>query len=41
VADQARLVELGQGDLAKELEWVLNNGKEKEPPQFFGVVREE
>jgi Tfp pilus assembly protein PilF len=41
VADQTRLVELGKGNLAKELEWVLNNGKEKEPPQFFGVVKEE
>jgi tetratricopeptide (TPR) repeat protein len=41
LADQARLLELGRGDLAKELEWVLDNGKEKEPPQFFGVVQKE
>jgi tetratricopeptide (TPR) repeat protein len=41
LADHARLLELGRGDLAKELEWVLDNGKEKEPPQFFGVVQKE
>jgi len=41
LADHARLLELGRGDLAKELEWVLANGKEKEPPQFFGVVQKE
>jgi len=41
LADHARLLELGHEDLAKELEWVLNNGKEKEPPQFFGVVKKE
>lgn len=41
LADHARLLELGNEDLAKELQWVLDNGKEKEPPQFFGVVRKE
>jgi len=41
LTDHARLLELGRGDLAKELEWVLDNGKEKEPPQFFGVVKKE
>jgi len=41
LSDHARLLELGRGDLAKELEWVLDNGKEKEPPQFFGVVKKE
>jgi Tfp pilus assembly protein PilF len=41
LADHARLLELGYGDLATELEWVLDNGKEKEPPQFFGVVQKE
>jgi Tfp pilus assembly protein PilF len=41
LSDHARLIELGRGDLAKELEWVLDNGKEKEPPQFFGVVQKE
>jgi Tfp pilus assembly protein PilF len=41
LTDHARLLELGRGDLANELEWVLNNGKEKEPPQFFGVVQKE
>lgn len=41
LADHARLLELGHEDLAAELEWVLDNGKEKEPPQFFGVVRKE
>jgi Flp pilus assembly protein TadD len=41
LTDHARLLELGRGDLAKELEWVLDNGKEKEPPQFFGVVQKE
>lgn len=41
LADHAHLLELGHEDLAKELEWVLNNGKEKEPPQFFGVVKKE
>jgi Tfp pilus assembly protein PilF len=40
-SDQARLRELGRGDLATELAWVLQNGQEKEPPQFFGVVRKE
>ena len=41
LSDHARLLELGRGDLAKELEWVLDNGNEKEPPQFFGVVKKE
>jgi Tfp pilus assembly protein PilF len=41
LADHARLLELGNEDLATELEWVLDNGKEKEPPQFFGVVQKE
>jgi len=41
LADHASLLELGRGDLAKELQWVLDNGKEKEPPQFFGVVQKE
>ena len=41
LSDHARLLELGRTDLAKELEWVLANGKEKEPPQFFGVVQKE
>ncbi len=41
LTDQARLLELGRGDLANELEWVLDNAKEKEPPQFFGVVQKE
>ena len=41
LADHARLLELGRVDLAKELQWVLDNGKEKEPPQFFGVVQKE
>jgi len=41
LSDHIRLVELGHGDLAKELQWVLNIGKEKEPPQFFGVVKKE
>ena len=41
LSDHARLLELGHGDLAKELEWVLDNGKEKVPPQFFGVVQKE
>jgi len=41
LADHASLLKLGRGDLAKELQWVLDNGKEKEPPQFFGVVQKE
>jgi len=40
LADHARLLELGNEGLAEELEWVLNSGKEKEPPQFFGVVKD-
>ncbi|MEX1119971.1 MAG: tetratricopeptide repeat protein [Terrimicrobiaceae bacterium] len=39
LADHARLLALGNSDLANELEWVLKNGKEKEPAQFFGVVK--
>lgn len=27
-------------DLAEELQWVIDNGEEKEPEHFFGVVRE-
>lgn len=36
--DHARLLELGESALADELEWVIQNGEEKEPAQFFGVV---
>lgn len=39
LADHARLLELGKRDLASELEWIITNGKEKEPAQFFGVVK--
>jgi len=34
----ARLVSL-DGTLADELDWVIEHGREKEPAQFFGVVR--
>lgn len=37
-AQHARLLELNE-DLAAELAWVIENGREKEPAQFFGVVR--
>jgi Tfp pilus assembly protein PilF len=40
LADHASLLALGNEKLAKELEWVIKNGKEKEPAQFFGVVKE-
>ncbi len=40
-ADHARLLELGYGELAGELEWVLDKGREKAPAQFFGVVGKE
>jgi tetratricopeptide (TPR) repeat protein len=36
--DHARLLRLKETELASELEWVITNGKEKEPAQFFGVV---
>ncbi len=36
--DLERLVAL-DSDLADELRWVLDNGREKEPEQFFGVSR--
>ena len=35
--DHERLLELGSESLAGELEWVITNGAEKEPEQFFGV----
>ena len=35
--DLATLKKLDE-DLAEELEWVIENGKEKEPDQFFGVT---
>lgn len=37
-ARHERLLELDNG-LAGELAWVIENGREKEPAQFFGVVR--
>ncbi|NBB78632.1 MAG: tetratricopeptide repeat protein [Verrucomicrobia bacterium] len=37
--DHARLLELDKSKLADELEWVIKNGKEKEPARFFGVVK--
>lgn len=37
--DHAQLLKLGEANLAGELEWVIENGKEKEPAQFFGVVK--
>ena len=36
--DLQRLTRLN-ADLAKELQWVIDNGKEKEPAQFFGVAK--
>jgi len=36
--DHARLLVLNEKSLADELEWVITNGKEKDPAQFFGVV---
>jgi tetratricopeptide (TPR) repeat protein len=36
--DHARLLELNE-DFATELQWVVENGREKEPEQFFGIVR--
>lgn len=39
-ADHERLLEIGSDELAAELEWVIENGREKEPEQFFGVFRE-
>jgi hypothetical protein len=36
--DHARLLVLNEKSLADELEWVITNGKEKEPAQFFGVL---
>lgn len=38
LADHARLLELAP-DLAVELEWVIQHGREREPAHFFGVVR--
>ena len=38
LADHEKLLKLGKNKLAAELEWVIRNGKEKEPAQFFGVV---
>ena len=35
--DHATLASLST-EMAKELEWVIKNGKEKEPEQFFGVT---
>ncbi len=35
--DHQVLLDLGADALADELEWVITNGKEKEPEQFFGV----
>lgn len=37
LADHATLLKL-DSKLAAELEWVVANGKEKEPEQFFGVA---
>lgn len=39
--DHQQLLELGADSLAGELEWVVTNGKEKEPEQFFGVFQKE
>jgi tetratricopeptide (TPR) repeat protein len=36
--DHASLLELNE-ELAAELQWVIENGHEKDPEQFFGVVR--
>jgi len=36
--DLKRLTKLSP-DLAEELKWVIENGKEKEPAQFFGVTK--
>lgn len=38
LADHERLLELNE-DLAAELQWVIENGKEREPEHFFGVIR--
>ena len=38
LADHQTLLELDEDALASELEWVVENGKEKTPAQFFGVV---
>jgi tetratricopeptide (TPR) repeat protein len=35
--DHAKLLELGANALAAELEYVVSNGSEKTPEQFFGV----
>lgn len=35
--DHSKLEKLSL-ELAKELEWVINNGREKEPAQLFGVT---
>ena len=38
LGDHQKLIELSEDDLASELEWVVENGKEKTPARFFGVV---
>ncbi|MGF1531320.1 MAG: tetratricopeptide repeat protein [Puniceicoccaceae bacterium] len=38
LADHQKLLELEQDALASELEYVITNGQEKDPAQFFGVV---
>ena len=38
LADHATLLKMDE-KLAAELEWVIENGKEKEPEQFFGVAK--
>lgn len=39
LADHQKLLDLGEVALAAELEWVIENGKEKTPTNFFGVVK--
>lgn len=36
--DHARLLQLDR-NLAAELQWVIENGRERSPERFFGVVR--